>query len=107
MAFEYYEHNDTAYRVQLVAGTDWRDTSRDQVMRWNPEQHRWMESVMSACRIRSYGEPIIAPEECIWLDWVNNYLTVEVMAEHYGLGPTAMKQLLDEGKRLHLCTSPE
>ena len=34
----------------------------------------------------------------VFLDWFNNYLTVECMAEHYGLSIDEMKQRINRGK---------
>ena len=37
-------------------------------------------------------------KEKVYLDWVNNFLTVDVMAEHYGVTRQQMKKLIKEGK---------
>lgn len=36
-----------------------------------------------------------------YLDWVNNYLTVEKIASDYGLTKKKAKALIVEGKKLH------
>ena len=36
-----------------------------------------------------------------YLDWVNNYLTIEKMAEHYGLTADATQVLIDLGRLYH------
>lgn len=37
----------------------------------------------------------------LYLDWVNNFLTVEVFAEYYGLDEEDAKQLLVLAKKCH------
>lgn len=36
-----------------------------------------------------------------YLDWVNNYLTVEKMAEHYSITEEQCSALIDTGRDLH------
>jgi hypothetical protein len=36
-----------------------------------------------------------------YLDWVNNYLTVETMAEHHGLDVDDAKALISMGRYMH------
>ena len=36
-----------------------------------------------------------------YLDWVNNYLTIEKMSEHYGLTADATQTLIDLGRLYH------
>ena len=36
-----------------------------------------------------------------YLDWVNNYLTVETMAEHHGLDVDDAKALINMGRHMH------
>ena len=36
-----------------------------------------------------------------YLDWVNNYLTVEKLAEHHGLDVDDAKALISMGRYLH------
>jgi hypothetical protein len=36
-----------------------------------------------------------------YLDWVNNYLTVETMAEHHGLDVSHARTLIDIGRDAH------
>ena len=36
-----------------------------------------------------------------YLDWVNNYLTYEAMAEHYGMTVSQISDLLQIGKSLN------
>jgi len=36
-----------------------------------------------------------------YLDWVNNYLTVETMAEHHGLDVDDAKALINMGRYMH------
>ena len=36
-----------------------------------------------------------------YLDWVNNYLTVETMAEHHGLDVSHARALIDIGRDAH------
>jgi len=38
----------------------------------------------------------------IYLDWVNNFLTLEVMAENYGLSIDRMNELIEEGRKEHV-----
>lgn len=37
----------------------------------------------------------------VYLEWVNDYLTTQQMAEHYGLEYDDMKALVDTGMRIH------
>lgn len=37
----------------------------------------------------------------VYLDWVNNYLTYNVMCEHYGISRGALQALIHEGERLY------
>jgi len=37
----------------------------------------------------------------LYLDWVNNWLTLSVMAEHYGIDPIDLDQLIHIGRKLH------
>ena len=37
----------------------------------------------------------------MYLDWVNNFLTVERFAEHYGLDDDTASAVIDEGRALH------
>ena len=37
----------------------------------------------------------------IYLDWVNNFLTVEAFAEHYGLQVAAARTVIETGRNLH------
>jgi len=39
--------------------------------------------------------------QVIYLDWVNNFLTVDRFAEHYGMTPDAASELIDSGRRAH------
>jgi len=39
--------------------------------------------------------------QAIYLDWVNNFLTREYFAEHYGLTLEAASELIDAGYRAH------
>ena len=39
--------------------------------------------------------------QTIYLDWVNNYLTVEVFAEHYGLTEYEAHDVIDFGREAH------
>lgn len=39
----------------------WKHCGADTVQRWNPEQEAWLDSDLSATRIRSYGEPCSDP----------------------------------------------
>ena len=34
----------------------------------------------------------------VYIDWVNNYLTIKKMAEHYGLSSDQMLDKVNEGK---------
>lgn len=36
-----------------------------------------------------------------YLDWVNNFLTVEAFAEHYGLEVAAARTVIETGRNLH------
>lgn len=36
-----------------------------------------------------------------YLDWVNNFLTVEAFAEHYGLEVAAARIVIETGRNLH------
>ena len=37
----------------------------------------------------------------IYLEWFNNYATVEKMAEHHGLDPDDLQKLLDLGRKIN------
>lgn len=37
----------------------------------------------------------------LYLDWVNNWLTVAAISEHYGIDPVYMDQLISIGRDLH------
>jgi hypothetical protein len=37
----------------------------------------------------------------IYLDWVNNFLTVQRFAEYYGISEDFAIELIGEGRRLH------
>ena len=37
----------------------------------------------------------------IYLDWVNNWLTLSKMAESYGIPPERLKRMVTIGKELH------
>jgi hypothetical protein len=37
----------------------------------------------------------------LYLDWVNNFLTIEVFAEYYGLSDSDAKELLVLAKKCH------
>ena len=37
----------------------------------------------------------------VYLDYVNDFLTLTYMAEHYGISFTCMKAMVDEGKMIH------
>ena len=38
----------------------------------------------------------------LYLDWVNNYLTIDRMAEHYGISNSVqLRNMLEEGKKQH------
>jgi len=39
--------------------------------------------------------------QVIYLDWWNNFLTVDRFAEHYGITPDAASELIDSGRRAH------
>jgi len=39
--------------------------------------------------------------QVIYLDWLNNFLTVDRFAEHYGMTPDAALELIDSGRRAH------
>ena len=36
-----------------------------------------------------------------YLDYVNNYLTLECMAKDYNMSVNALKAMVDEGRKLH------
>ena len=36
-----------------------------------------------------------------YLDWVNNYLTVEKMSQDYQISETACSKIIDYGKKYH------
>jgi len=38
----------------------------------------------------------------VYLEYVNDFLTLNCMAEHYGVSFPAMKAMVDEGKKFHL-----
>lgn len=42
--------------------------------------------------------------EAFYLDWFNNYLTVEKIAEHYGIGTAHAYILINYGRQKHLGT---
>jgi len=37
----------------------------------------------------------------MYLDWVNNFLSVSRFAEHYGIGTLAAKLIIDIGRKEH------
>ena len=37
----------------------------------------------------------------IYLDYRNNYLTIETMSEHYMLDPAEMTMLVEQGRTIH------
>jgi len=39
--------------------------------------------------------------QVIFLDWFNNFLTVDRFAEHYGMTPDAASELIESGRRAH------
>ena len=39
--------------------------------------------------------------QAIYLDWFNNFLTVDRFAEHYGMTPDAASELIESGRRAH------
>jgi len=47
-----------------------------------------------------YIQPVEALQ-VIFLDWFNNFLTVDRFAEHYGMTPDAASELIDAGRRAH------
>ena len=44
--------------------------------------------------------PKVYDTEEVYLDWCNNYLTVEKMAEHYGLSTRQMNDLINNGREV-------
>ena len=49
-------------------------------------------------------EPIIYIKQNlqhVFLDWFNNFLTVEKFAEHYGLTEAQAAQVIELGKQIH------
>lgn len=43
----------------------------------------------------------------LYLDWFNNYLTVELFAEHNGLTVEQAQRLIDLGRDIHESKHPE
>jgi len=43
----------------------------------------------------------------IYLDWVTNYLTIELFAEHHGLFPKEAKRLIELGRDCFHIDHPE
>ena len=41
---------------------------------------------------------VLQPSGKLYLDWWNNYLTIETMADHYFVEPEAMRSLLARSK---------
>jgi hypothetical protein len=39
--------------------------------------------------------------QALYIEWLNNYLTVERFAEHMGLSESAARELIDAGRRRH------
>ena len=39
--------------------------------------------------------------QAIYLDWVNNFISLSRFAEHYGLSDGAAYQLIESAKRVH------
>ncbi len=37
----------------------------------------------------------------LYLDWVNNWLTLSAMADHYGFDPVDLDQLIHIGRKAH------
>ena len=58
MNYQYFEHDETEYRITLNPGSDWRDCSRDSLERFNPELKEWFSSVISVDFIRGFGTPV-------------------------------------------------
>jgi hypothetical protein len=46
--------------------------------------------------------PKVYDTEEVYLDWCNNYLTVEVMSEHYGLTTKQMNTLICNGRQVNI-----
>tara|TARA_Y100000296_G_scaffold9503_1_gene11050 strand:+ start:1893 stop:2066 length:174 start_codon:yes stop_codon:yes gene_type:complete len=42
----------------------------------------------------------------IYLDWVNNYLTLSRFAEDYGISEELAELLIEEGRKLHELSVP-
>lgn len=40
--------------------------------------------------------------EDIYLEWLNDYITVGKMAEHYNISPKKLSDLIDKGRNDHL-----
>ena len=45
--------------------------------------------------------------ERVYLDWVNNFLSIERYAEHYGLYPKEAEALIDLARRVCAIPHPE
>jgi len=47
--------------------------------------------------------PTVTRADCraMYLDWVNNFLTVARFAEYYGLDAVTASAVIDEGRALH------
>ena len=52
-------------------------------------------------QIDAYDIQPVEALQVIYLDWVNNFLTREYFAEHYGLTLEAASELIDAGYRAH------
>jgi hypothetical protein len=37
----------------------------------------------------------------MYLDWVNNFLTYEVMSRHYGISVECLSAMIEEGRKIY------
>ncbi len=52
-------------------------------------------------KIDAYDIQPVEALQVIFLDWFNNFLTVDRFAEHYGMTPDAASELIESGRRAH------
>jgi len=51
----FFEFDGAFFRIELIKGETWKDCSRDKAQCWNSEIQEWVDSDVSASRLRSFG----------------------------------------------------
>lgn len=57
-SYHLFELDGDLFRVELVKGDTWKDCSKDKVQRLNTENDGWVDSDVSASRLRSFGRSV-------------------------------------------------